>query len=651
MARLTEIVVAIEAEGTDKVLSALKQVDGAQAKVSQSSKGMGDQTVRDSERIKNNWALVATGINQAMNIANTAIEAGKQLIEYSKEGAQLDFIRSKFDRLTESIGSTSSVLLSDLRVATRGVVSDSELIGSATDFMSLGLAKTHDQVVRLTAVSGALGMNMNQLVLTLANKTTMRFDQLGVAVDGFQERLERLKSEGLSDTEAFTEAFLQQAEAQVQKVGHIADQNIGSWARLDAAKSNFFDSLKQDLSDSGSWWADFWAKAYEGMDQGLAKNSLLDALSASGQLPGGQQLTYAQRVYGTRGAYDDVLAGFHPSEYEEAARVLSLTSDAQAKLNKSMEEAGGISAAMADTMANYAAVTDETYLLNSSAYASFTSLADGAEQASESLAMSQEAFEEYVAAYSNVTSLATNFSSIIKYAESYDKTMTQIAQNNAELAKMTPWQQEHSKRGKELTEQNLQLQQSMTNMANTMTLNMMQATIAIGGITEAEAQAYFQMAADFGVISAEAADAAMTAYGNALDTINGYVIKEKTSDVKIDAAAAIATLDFLQAYVLLDKEMQIFVKANLGLGDAANDWASRNYEGGRAIGGSVSKDSPYLVGERGMELFIPNTHGMIVPNDKLDSLGKQITINFAPQVNNEFDLQRALEDLVRMINA
>lgn len=38
---------------------------------------------------------------------------------------------------------------------------------------------------------------------------------------------------------------------------------------------------------------------------------------------------------------------------------------------------------------------------------------------------------------------------------------------------------------------------------------------------------------------------------------------------------------------------------------------------GRAIGGSVSQNTPYMVGERGPEMFIPNASGAIVPNDKM----------------------------------
>lgn len=45
------------------------------------------------------------------------------------------------------------------------------------------------------------------------------------------------------------------------------------------------------------------------------------------------------------------------------------------------------------------------------------------------------------------------------------------------------------------------------------------------------------------------------------------------------------------------------------------------FGGGRAAGGPVSGGTPYMVGERGPELFVPNTSGNIVPNNKLGGGG------------------------------
>lgn len=49
--------------------------------------------------------------------------------------------------------------------------------------------------------------------------------------------------------------------------------------------------------------------------------------------------------------------------------------------------------------------------------------------------------------------------------------------------------------------------------------------------------------------------------------------------------------------------------------------------GARALGGPVSSNTPYMVGERGPELFVPNGSGSIVPNNKLGGGGVTVVQN------------------------
>lgn len=65
---------------------------------------------------------------------------------------------------------------------------------------------------------------------------------------------------------------------------------------------------------------------------------------------------------------------------------------------------------------------------------------------------------------------------------------------------------------------------------------------------------------------------------------------------------------------------------------------------GKAIGGSVMGNTPYLVGERGPELFIPNSGGTIVPNN---AMGGGVTV--APVYN--VDARGASADLVKSLPA
>lgn len=76
---------------------------------------------------------------------------------------------------------------------------------------------------------------------------------------------------------------------------------------------------------------------------------------------------------------------------------------------------------------------------------------------------------------------------------------------------------------------------------------------------------------------------------------------------------------------------------------------------GKAMGGPVAGRTPYLVGERGPELFVPNGSGSIVPNNRLGSSGGggssvNITYNIAAGVSRS-ELAPILESERRRLKA
>lgn len=93
---------------------------------------------------------------------------------------------------------------------------------------------------------------------------------------------------------------------------------------------------------------------------------------------------------------------------------------------------------------------------------------------------------------------------------------------------------------------------------------------------------------------------------------------------------------------------QIFGKPGSGgLGDAISGFFSNLFGGpvaGKAIGGPVMAGQPYMVGERGPEMFVPYTGGRIVPNN---AIGGGVTV--APVYN--VDARGASTDLVKALPA
>jgi len=70
---------------------------------------------------------------------------------------------------------------------------------------------------------------------------------------------------------------------------------------------------------------------------------------------------------------------------------------------------------------------------------------------------------------------------------------------------------------------------------------------------------------------------------------------------------------------------------------------SSAFGGFRATGGSVSAGTPYVVGERGAELFVPSSNGTIVPNG-----GNGSTINIT--VNGAIDAEGTARTIVDVLN-
>lgn len=78
-------------------------------------------------------------------------------------------------------------------------------------------------------------------------------------------------------------------------------------------------------------------------------------------------------------------------------------------------------------------------------------------------------------------------------------------------------------------------------------------------------------------------------------------------------------------------------------------------ERGRAVGGPVSADTPYMVGERGPEMFIPNQSGRIIPNSQLNTAGGggssmsiNVTVNAVGNPDPE-SLARQLAPAIRRV--
>ncbi len=229
-------------EGTlslDKAQRELDQLQREMKEVDAQGKKFGQNFTKNFSLMQGKFLAVAAGITAAGF-------AAKKAFDFAKEGAEIRLVEERFDRLAVSIGTTGEALRGDLFEAMGGIVSKTEAMSGALDLMALGLVKNHNEAVRMAGIAGKLNMDMNQLVLTLSNQTTMRFDALGVSVDGFKEKVDKLKDSGMDASQAFSTAFMQQAEEQIEKMGDVADSTMGEFQELEANFKDVLDEMRSD---------------------------------------------------------------------------------------------------------------------------------------------------------------------------------------------------------------------------------------------------------------------------------------------------------------------------------------------------------------------------------------------------------------------
>jgi hypothetical protein len=114
-------------------------------------------------------------------------------------------------------------------------------------------------------------------------------------------------------------------------------------------------------------------------------------------------------------------------------------------------------------------------------------------------------------------------------------------------------------------------------------------------------------------------------------------------DAKYELLDAELALAAAQKKAPLNADMAAFEKTGIMSPALKNAFDKIDFAGlgrmisGRASGGSVMSNTPYIVGERGQELFVPSSNGTIIPNNELGGQ-TNIIVNVSGSVTTERQL-------------
>lgn len=535
----------------------------------------------------------------------------ENILEIGERGANIQYLTERFDRLSESIGSTSEIMMGRLHEATKGLIADSDLIDKAGQIMALGLTKTADQTVRLVKVAAGLGMDMNQLVLTLTNQTTMRFDQLGVKVDGFRERVDELKKAGMNANDAFKEAFLRQAEEQLSIVGEKSDTAIGSFVRFQAAVKNLGDEISMSLTP-------MITRAVETMTLLLQWNDRISFAYAEHELV----------MRDTASSYDEywremVRAGLESKKFDHIQRDM-----ARALL------AGTLTAEQAEVAIRALAMQNGFYTRG--AWEGAEAGADMAEKLREVASAAEDAappLSDYTGLLDELKAAING--AILKEFESYTKKITEIRDKTdeardklAELLDQQPTPDTQSeiekvrgeiqKLGEDARTAAEEHRQAMASIVWDFQYT---KAMADGTITQIEYDALYGFADAMGILDTATLDAKY-----ALDQMNAAIAANETNAYKLDDAMVMLTDALLDGSLAAGELQKILDYINGKKFTAEFMLKSSGVPNNlfqtlgvtprmEAEGGTVYAGMPYIVGERGWEPFVPAVNGRILSHE------------------------------------
>lgn len=524
-------------------------------------------------------------LNQGLELVSTGLEyaftAATALYDVLGEGAEIEATKGKFDALAGSIDTTSESLLSGMREATRGTITDFELMQSANELLGLGLTSTQGETERLSALIGQLGWDMQTLTLTLANQSTARLDSLGLSMTEVTGKAAELRNAGMAADEAFKLAVIEAGEAKLQLLGDSADTTAGKMQRLEAFFGNVEDAGKSAVALGLSPMVDM-------LDELASRIGGFD--SATSLLADGIEQAFAPLVTGVTDALAvwDALEGTGDTQITSwrdlGAAVRELfTEDLPEALN-SVSTLDERTVEFTDNMGAGFAAAAEPVMTLTSVLVGLDEAAAGvfANSLGDDGALWVETFERAHLSVAN-----------------YEDAVLSAALATAENANQA-----------------------------------LIAAAILGDWSEAQLEAAFKAAALEEAIrlQLDAWDGTAEGLVTAKANLDSFVDELQAMDLSEEIGELQALSGAIQQ-VVGEHTVDIIVNQQGGFagidegGQSQSGQGGQDLEGFRAGGGPVLGGGAYMVGESGPELFVPQSAGNIVDSSTVSTMGGGQTVN------------------------
>lgn len=209
----------------------------------------------------------------AVATAASVVAIAAAVIKLGDRGSKVIALSTSFDRLTTAVGETGAEMIAVTRKATKGLVSDLEIMKAANKGLLLGLPITTTEMGNLAETALVLGRAMgldatkslDDLITALGRSSPMILDNLGITVKlgdaniAFAKKL-GVSSKSLTEAQrktAFYEETLRVAKIKVEELGGV-QLTLGDLFEQSRTKvTNFVDGLAKMIAKSPVLMAGF----------------------------------------------------------------------------------------------------------------------------------------------------------------------------------------------------------------------------------------------------------------------------------------------------------------------------------------------------------------------------------------------------------
>lgn len=551
------------------ILQAVDKASGTFKGVGDSAEKMGGQAQTAGQAMVASWKKIL-GATAVVGAAALAI---KKAWDFSEEGARLLSLEVSYSKLAASANASSTEIVKSIQSASLNTISEYDAMQSASNALMLGLGADSDKLGNLAQIAALRGRAMglsttqafNDMVRGIGRMSPMILDNLGIVIDAEGTYSKYAASVGKAANELTS---FEKRQALLNKVLEEGNKMLADAGGLVADAATGVGRATAALADFSNTWKTNWGRSVGSMF--LTKDERIKAWNEE-----------SQAVIQTARNYQEYQA--------EVARLgvgWGLLPGGSLKIPEGY----------ADQFLSEFAANEAIY---------FQGLAEAYKNVPSNINTSTKAAKDFNEELALQAGLSNEIANI---QEKYQATIEKYGKNSEKTTAAI----------KEMSEATSQFIYDLVNANDSIELS---------------ASMNLELANNLGLIDTKSLLAS-----KALDLINRKYDKNADGIIQAEEATQnyisdVTTLNNNANELMKDRSatwsISILVNgismSQFGFGGSVSSKMLSEFNKSsqarqfhwRASGGPVQMGQPYIVGESGPEVMVPNSNGTVIPNNKL----------------------------------